>query len=301
MQKTKISWTKLTWNSVHGCHKVSAGCQFCYAEIISLRYGHTSKPWTKANAGDNVMLKPHKLREPYKIKEPSMIFVNSMSDLFHENVPDDYIKQVFDVMADLPQHTFQILTKRPERAAEWDYKWENNIWMGTSVESAKVTHRIDTLRKCRAKVLFISVEPMIAAIPDIDLEYIDWVIVGGESGDKNTRRDMPHSWARDIRDQCQKYGAAFFFKQSSAHTTERGTALQHEDGTFWKWEQFPNQLVPPVQVTDPSQMSALGWQRNDWIPVQHHNKAVPDTPPQQKPSQHRQTHQLSLFPKTDEG
>lgn len=248
MNKSIISWTNLSWNPTHGCHKISAGCANCYAESLSLRRGWTKKPWTSANAAENVMLKPHKLHEPLKVKEPSRIFVNSMSDLFHENIPDDYRRQIFDVMNQCQHHVFQILTKRPEIAASWDYGWSDHIWMGTSVESEKVAGRIDHLRQCgtSSTLKFISAEPLIAPLGLIDLTGIKWVIVGGESGPNAVRRNMPHTWARDVRDQCVAAKVAFFFKQSSAYKTELGCALHHSDGSFWKWEQWPNQLDSPV-------------------------------------------------------
>lgn len=243
MNKSAISWTTVTWNPVHGCSRVSEGCRNCYAERLSLERGWTKKPWTGANAAENVLLKPHKLNEPLKLKEASRVFVNSMSDLFHPLVPDDYIQQIFDVMNQCPQHVFQILTKRPERAAEWTYGWADHIWMGTSVEEQRVAHRIETLKHCAAHIKFISAEPLIAPL-SADLSNIDWLIVGGESGDEF--RPMPHLWARQLRDDCLAQDVAFFFKQSAARRTELGTSLQHEDGTFWTWHQFPGALTEPL-------------------------------------------------------
>lgn len=243
MNKSAISWTTVTWNPIHGCSRVSEGCRNCYAERLSLERGWTSVPWTGANASQNVMLKPAKLREPLKLKESSRIFVNSMSDLFHPLVPDDYIRQIFDIMNQCSQHVFQVLTKRPERAAQWTYGWSPHIWMGTSVEDDRVKQRIDHLRQCAAHVRFISAEPLIAPLTTPDLTGIHWLIVGGESG-QNFRR-MPHAWARTLRDACLEQGVAFFFKQSAAWRTELGTALRHEDGTFWSWQQFPDDRKAP--------------------------------------------------------
>lgn len=241
---TAISWTTHTWNPVHGCSKVSEGCRHCYAERLSLERGWTSKPWTGPNARDNVQLKPHKLKEPYRISQPSRIFVNSMSDLFHDRVPDSYIRDIFAVMEDLPRHIFQVLTKRPKRAASWRGPWPPNVWMGTSVEDDRVLHRLDDLRPCRAAVKFISAEPLIGPWPqDVDLAGFDWLIVGGESG--SGHRPMPHAWARGIRDLCLAQGVAYFFKQSAAMRTEKGTSLQHADGTFWTWQQYPGHLTDP--------------------------------------------------------
>jgi protein gp37 len=246
MNKSAISWTTVTWNPVHGCSRVSEGCRNCYAERLSLERGWTQKPWTGANASSNVSIKRHKLNEPLKLKEPSRIFVNSMSDLFHPLIPDDYIAEVFDVMNKCPHHVFQVLTKRPERAAKWTYGWATHIWMGTSVEEQRVTHRIDTLRTCAAHVKFISAEPLISPLDNANLSGFDWLIVGGESGD--SFRPMPHAWARTIRDLCLAQGVAFFFKQSAARRTELGTSLLHEDGTFWTWHQFPENHVEPIQA-----------------------------------------------------
>lgn len=203
----------------------------------------TNHPWTARNASKNVLLKPHKLRDPYKLKEPSRVFVNSMSDLFHEQIPDDYIAQVFAVMNDLPQHTFQILTKRPERAAKWKGPWSPNIWQGVSIEDNKTLNRLDILRQCKARTRFISFEPLIEDIGKPDLSGFQWAIVGGESGPGH--RPMPHAWARNIRDACTAQNVAYFFKQSSAYTTERGVSLRHEDGKFYEWHQFPDEMKRP--------------------------------------------------------
>lgn len=250
MNNTKISWTHLSWNPTHGCTRVSEGCRNCYAEKLSLKRGWTKHPWTKQNETENVLLKPHKLKEPYKLKEPSRIFVNSMSDLFHPLIPADYRREIFRIMRDCPQHTFQILTKRPELAAQWPAEeWTPNIWMGTSVEDHRVIHRIDTLRNCPAHVRFISAEPLINAWPKhVDLSNFHWLIVGGESGPGF--RPMPHSWARHIRNLCLEENVAFFFKQSAAFRTEMGTALQHEDGSFWTWQQWPDERNDP-KLTQP--------------------------------------------------
>jgi Bacteriophage protein gp37 len=189
------------------------------------------------------MLKPWKLKDPLLLKAPTRIFVNSMSDLFHPLVPDDYIRQVFDVMNQCQQHVFQILTKRAERAARWDYGWSEHIWMGTSVEDERAKYRIDALRQCPALVRFVSAEPLIGPLTNINLDGVNWLIVGGESGPGF--RPMSHAWARELRDACLKQGTAFFFKQSAAPRTELGTSLRHEDGTFWTWQQFPGELKEP--------------------------------------------------------
>ena len=254
MNQTKISWANVSWNPVSGCSRVSAGCDNCYAEALSLRYGWTKKEWTGENASENVRLKPHKLREPYRLKEPSRVFVNSMSDLWHKEIPDDYIAEVFAVMNDLPQHTFQVLTKRPRRAAKYPGPWRENIWQGVSVEDRKRLYRIDQLRECDAHVRFLSLEPLLEDLGELDLTGIHWVIVGGESG--KGYRPMPHEWARDIRDQCVEKGVAFFFKQSAAHRTEMGTELEETDGTKSVWHQFPD-MMPAEPPQDPEQMILL--------------------------------------------
>jgi len=237
MNKTQISWCDLTWNPSSGCSKVSEGCLNCYAERISLKFGHTKKTWTGKNAAENVQIKPHKLKEPYKLKKPSRVFVNSMSDLFHPKIPKDFVDKVFKVMRDLPQHTFQILTKRPRRAASYRGEWSDNIWMGTSIENQATLYRIDQIRECPAKTRFLSFEPLLEPLEEINLDGIHWVIVGGESGPGY--RPMDHEWARDIRDQCVERGIPFFFKQSAALKPEMGTALVEADGTENVWNNFP--------------------------------------------------------------
>jgi len=189
---TTISWTDETWNPTTGCSRISEGCRHCYAERLSLRFGWSKKPWTASNAKENVIEHPNRLDKPRKFKPGTRVFVNSMSDLFHPEVSDDFIEQVFAVMNELPLVTFQVLTKRPERAAKWNGPWAPNIWMGTSVEDDRVAHRIETLRSCRAIVKFLSVEPLIAPL-STGFEGIDWVIVGGESG--QGFRPMDHTWA----------------------------------------------------------------------------------------------------------
>ena len=250
MNQTLISWAHLTWNFIHGCSKVSAGCDRCYAEAISLRFGWTKQPWTGENAKANVIIKPRKLKDPYTLKKPSRVFVNSMSDLYHPQVPDDIIAAAFEVMNDLPQHVFQILTKRPRRAARWQGHWAENIWQGVSVENRQTLYRIDPLRECAAKVRFLSLEPLLEPLGEIDLTGIHWVIVGGESG--KGFRPMDHAWARDIRDQCVEKGVAFFFKQSAAYRTEMGTELEELDGTKTTWHQFPDTL-PSEPKHEPEQ------------------------------------------------
>ena len=201
----------MTWNPTTGCSKISQGCKFCYAEIMSKRLQAMGVQKYK----DNFSVRTHDeaLMIPYLWKKPKVVFVNSMSDLFHEDVPIEFIEKVFTVMNENPQHVFQVLTKRSERLFELHnkLKWTTNIWMGVSVEDDKVKDRIDFLRKTNAKVKFLSLEPLIGPLPNLNLQNIDWVIVGGESG--QNPRAMAPEWVIDIQEQCQEWDTAFFFKQ----------------------------------------------------------------------------------------
>lgn len=211
MAQSSIEWTEMTWNPTTGCSKISQGCKFCYAEIMSKRLQSMGVEKYK----DNFLVKTHEseLYTPYKWKKSKVVFVNSMSDLFHEDVPLEFIKKVFKVMRENPQHVFQVLTKRAERLFELhaELKWTHNIWMGVSVEDQKVINRIDFLRNTNAKVKFLSLEPLIGPLSKLNLKQIDWVIVGGESG--HNPRKMESEWVIDIQEQCVNYDVAFFFKQ----------------------------------------------------------------------------------------
>lgn len=211
MSKTTIEWTDTTWNPTTGCTKVSAGCKFCYAEVMTKRLKGMGQE--KYKDGFALKVHPDTLDDPYTWRKPRIVFVNSMSDLFHEDVPLGFIKRVFKVMNECPSHTFQVLTKRAERLAEVSkhLKWTPNIWMGVSVEDSRVIHRIDHLRKTDAMIKFLSCEPLIGALPNLNLKGIDWVIVGGESGHKP--RPMEPEWVLDLQRQCKKARVAFFFKQ----------------------------------------------------------------------------------------
>ena len=206
-----IEWTESTWNPVTGCSKVSDGCRHCYAERMALRL----RGMGQANyaRGFEVTLQTHALGLPLSWKKPQMIFVNSMSDLFHADVPPEFIQNVFDVMCRADWHTYQILTKRSERLLELDPQlaWPLHVWMGVTVENADNAYRIDHLRRTRAAVKFLSLEPLLGPLPDLDLAGIHWVVVGGESGPG--ARPMRPEWAIDLRDQCLKAGVPFFFKQ----------------------------------------------------------------------------------------
>ncbi len=211
MAQSNIEWTEMTWNPTTGCDKISAGCKFCYAEIMSKRLQAMGLEKYKDNF--EVRIHEEALDTPYTWKASKVVFVNSMSDLFHKDIPLEFIKKVFKVMNNNPQHVFQVLTKRAERLLELhtELKWTHNIWMGVSVENNTVTNRIDSLRNTNARVKFLSLEPLLGPLPDLNLENIDWVIVGGESGHKP--RPMDADWVIDIQEQCKKNDVAFFFKQ----------------------------------------------------------------------------------------
>jgi len=208
---SSIEWTKSTWNPVTGCTKISPGCNNCYAERIAKRLFAMGQA-NYAN-GFKLTIHEHALKLPLKWKKPQTIFVNSMSDLFHKDVPEEFILKVFNVMNNAPWHTFQILTKRAERLAKVSDRlvWGKNIWMGVSVENADYIYRINNLRKTKAKVKFISFEPLIDKIEMVNLQGVDWVIVGGESGPK--ARHMSPEWVTNLRDQCLVQKVPFFFKQ----------------------------------------------------------------------------------------
>jgi len=211
MKPSKIEWTESTWNPSTGCSKISAGCANCYAEIMTRRL--KAMGLIKYKDGFNLTCHDKELLLPYTWKKPRMIFVNSMSDLFHEDMPFDFIQAVFKVMNECSQHTFQVLTKRSDILEKYYtlLNWTPNIWMGVTVENDKVTNRIDSLRKVPAFIRFLSIEPLISAIPKINLLNIDWVIVGGESGQKS--RPIKEEWVLDIKDQCEQRQIPFFFKQ----------------------------------------------------------------------------------------
>ncbi len=211
MSKTSIEWTDATWNPTTGCNKVSAGCKFCYAEVMSKRL----KGMGQKKYKDGFALRVHRdsLDDPYKWRKPRIVFVNSMSDLFHDDVPLGFIKDVFKVMNETPHHIYQVLTKRASRLAKVskELTWTSNIWMGVSVEDEKVTTRIDLLRECGAMIKFLSCEPLIGPLSNLNLMGVDWVIVGGESG--HHPRKMNLEWVEDIQQQCKSARVAFFFKQ----------------------------------------------------------------------------------------
>ena len=229
MAASKIEWTDATWNPVTGCNKVSPGCKFCYAERLSKRLKATGM--AKYHNGFAVTVHPDTLDIPLRWRKPRSIFVNSMSDLFHPEVPDDFIAEVFDVMTRAHWHRYQVLTKRPERVASLNstLPWPAQIWQGVSVENGDYAYRIDLLRDTSAAVKFLSLEPLLGPLPNLDLAGIDWVIAGGESGPG--ARPMQPEWVRDIRDQCIDAGVPFHFKQWGGVFKKRnGREL---DGITW--------------------------------------------------------------------
>lgn len=234
-----IEWTQTTWNCIRGCSMCSPGCLFCYAMMIAARFSRLGRPFhgyavmTKKRPKwtGKVALIEHLLNEPLHWKKPRVIFVNSMSDLFHEDLPTADILRVFEVMNQADWHIYQILTKRSERLREMSASlpWGKHIWMGVSVENADYVHRIDNLRCSGAHVKFLSIEPLLGPLPNLNLAGIDWVICGGESGPR--ARPMNPDWARSVRDQCQRAGVAFFFKQWGGVNKKKSGRLL--DGRTW--------------------------------------------------------------------
>jgi protein gp37 len=228
-EHSKIEWTDATWNPVRGCTKISPGCKHCYAERFAERFrGVKGHPFEQ---GFDLRLIPGKIGEPLRWKSPQRIFVNSMSDLFHDDIPLDYIQHVFAVMNQASWHQYQVLTKRAERleALASELPWAPHIWMGVSVENRDYLWRIDHLRRTQAHIKFLSVEPLLGPLGAINLRGIRWVIVGGESGPG--ARPLQPAWVADVRDQCQRAGVAFFFKQWGGVQKKRhGREL---DGRTW--------------------------------------------------------------------
>ncbi len=218
-RRSGIEWTEATWNPVTGCTKVSPGCKHCYAERMAHRLQAMGQP--NYRHGFELTLQPQMLEAPLHWRSPQTIFVNSMSDLFHGEVPELFIQRVFDVMRRAHWHRFQVLTKRADRLVELapSIDWPRNVWMGVSVESSAYVHRIDALRRTPAATKFLSLEPLLGPLPDLDLGGIDWVIVGGESGPR--ARPMAEAWVEDLRDQCRRARVPFFFKQWGGRNKKR--------------------------------------------------------------------------------
>jgi protein gp37 len=218
--RSRIEWTEATWNPVTGCSKVSPGCAHCYAETFAERWrGVPGHPYEQ---GFDLRLWPERLEVPLRWQRPRVVFVNSMSDLFHEDIPDEFVADVFDVMVRAKQHTFQILTKRHERLAELapGLPWPRNVWMGVTIENRRFIHRADSLREVPAAVRFISAEPLLGPLEGLNLSGIDWLIAGGESGPKHRRIDS--AWVTELRDRCAAERVAFFFKQWGGHRPKSG-------------------------------------------------------------------------------
>jgi protein gp37 len=230
---SSIEWTEATWNPTTGCTKVSPGCKFCYAERMAKRLHGMKSP--NYRNGFDLTVHEHMLDRPLQWRTPKRIFVNSMSDLFHEDVSEDFIQRVFTVMRQAHWHSFQILTKRAERLAQLSSSidWPSNVWMGVSVEDERRIARIDCLRNTDANIKFLSLEPLLGPLPALDLSEIDWVIVGGESGPN--AREMKPDWVLEIRDQCVIAGVPFFFKQWGGRN-KKATGRQLENET---WDEFP--------------------------------------------------------------
>lgn len=231
--RSNIEWTQVTWNPVTGCTKISHGCRHCYAERMSKRL--RAMGVRKYEAGFSIATHSETLGEPLTWKKSRVVFVNSMSDLFHEAVPTDFIESVFEVMNQASQHTFQILTKRPARVVHLEkwLRWTSNIWLGTSIESERWLGRLAALRETGARTKFLSLEPLLGPLSDLDLRGIDWVIVGGESGPG--ARPMQADWVREIRDNCVNHEIPFFFKQwGGVFKKRKGRLLDDRI-----WEQMP--------------------------------------------------------------
>jgi protein gp37 len=245
--KTGIEWTDATWNPMTGCTKISAGCDRCYAELVAQRktrdiyLRRLPVKDTPANRANPFAPRfwPDRLEQPLRWREPKRIFVNSMSDVFHAQFSVEQIGQVFEVMNACPQHQFQVLTKRPERAARLAHRfaWTDNIWMGTSIENMAVARRADALRQVPAAVRFISAEPLLGPLDGLDLTDVHWVIGGGESG--HDARSCDPRWARGLRDLCGREGVAFFWKQWGGFTPKAGG--RELDGRTW--DAYPVELA----------------------------------------------------------
>jgi protein gp37 len=233
-EQSAIEWTDATWNPVTGCTQISPGCDHCYALTFAERFrGVSGHPYEQ---GFDLMIRPERLELPLRWKQPRRIFVNSMSDLFHESIPTDFIRLVFDTMLRAPWHTFQVLTKRPRRMAKLaaSLPWPENVWAGTSVELDRYAWRAnDCLRQVPAVVRFVSAEPLLGALPSLELDHLHWLIVGGESGPYHRHCDP--DWVRDLRDRCQNVDVAFFLKQWGGRTSRVGGRLL--DGR--SWDEFP--------------------------------------------------------------
>ncbi len=231
--QSSIEWTESTWNPVSGCSKISAGCLNCYAERMAKRLKAMGQ--RRYRNGFAVTLHPEALDEPYGWKKPRVVFVNSMSDLFHDQIPFDFIGKVFSAMEGNARHTFQVLTKRSQRLRELGplLEWSENIWMGVTIENNDYVGRAEDLRSTAAAIKFLSLEPLLGPVPDLDLRGIDWVIVGGESGPG--AREMREEWVLEVKEKCERADTAFFFKQwGGVNKKKNGRLLQGRT-----WDEYP--------------------------------------------------------------
>ena len=250
--QSRIEWTEQTWNPAVGCSKVSPGCAHCYAEVMSRRL--QAMGVSGYENGFDLTLLPHRLEQPLQRRTPTIYFVNSMSDLFHEEIPDDFIRQVFDVIRRAPQHTFQVLTKRAERMATFfrDQQPPVNAWMGVTVENrAHGLPRLDHLRQIGARIRFASVEPLLEDLGEMNLRDIHWVIVGGESGPK--ARPMRQEWVLNIKSQCEAQGSAFFFKQWGGWGADGTKRAKKQNGRLLQGRTWD--AVPTMPSTAPTRAS----------------------------------------------
>lgn len=243
--KSNIEWTDSSWNPIIGCTKVSMGCANCYAETLAERFrGVKNHPFEN---GFDLRLVPDKLNEPIAWRKPRRVFVCSMSDLFHEEIPDSYIAQIFNVMANADHHIFQVLTKRSERMLSFskEHYWPNNVWAGVTVEHSMYLDRVKHLVASKVSTRFLSLEPLLGPLPKLNLRMINWVIVGGESGPR--ARPMDIAWARQIRDKCSTSQIPFFLKQLGGRSNKRGGDLAVLDGR--RWHQYPTSLAIALPAT----------------------------------------------------
>lgn len=234
--QSSIEWTESTWNPLTGCTKISPGCKHCYAERMALRLQAMGQP--NYRNGFQLTLHENALEIPLRWTKPQFVFVNSMSDLFHEKTPEEFIHRVFEVMRSARIHQFQVLTKRSDRLLEMSPRidWSENVWMGVSVESLDYVHRIDHLRMTDARIKFLSLEPLLGPLPNLSLKGVDWVIVGGESGPGS--RPVDPEWVVDIRNQCRRANVPFFFKQWGG-VNKKKTGRELEGRT---WDEMPKSL-----------------------------------------------------------
>lgn len=244
MKKTKIEWTEATWNPMTGCNKVSAGCKFCYAEVMAKRLQAMGTPGYENGFEFSIM--PERLDHPFKVKKPTMFFVNSMSDLFHEKVPFEYLDQIFKVILETPRHQYQILTKRENILKEYfrDRSVPPNVWLGVTVENKLSKNRIDVLRDINATIRFLSLEPLLEDLGELNLKDIHWAIVGGESGAK--ARPMDKKWAVNIQKQCADQNVSFFFKQWGTWGADGKKRSKKSNGRILQgqeWNEYPELII----------------------------------------------------------